>query len=286
MGMARNAQQPVDQSELDVKNNAFWDFICGSSQARDMGVVDDGPESLKIFDDWFMGIYPFAEGYVNPPSLKGKKVLEVGLGMGTIGQYAASFAGHYTGLDIANGPVNLMNHRLKQAGLNGEAIVGSILDAPFENGTFDVILAFGCLHHTGNLQRALDECHRILKPGGRLTLMVYHAYGYRRFEHQRALTWKYWWREIMGYRGPVGESDEAARAAADTNHEGEAAPHTDWVGQWSMRHMLKKAGFRRCMTRLENMDQAGPYSNTHRDELLNSFWRGVWGLDLYANAYA
>lgn len=273
------------QDELDAKNNQFWEFICGSSQFREMGCVDDGPESLKIFDDWYLGVYPFAGYYVRPEQLAGKRVLEIGLGMGTIGQYAAENCAHYTGLDIAAAPVKLIKHRLELLGIEGDAKVGSILEAPFADKSFDVIFAFGCLHHTGNLQRALEECKRMLKPGGRLTMMVYHAYSYARFEHQRPQTLNYLKRELLGYRGPLNETDATARAAADTNHDGEAAPHTEWLGKASLKHMMKKAGFKKSVLRLENMIQAGPYINTPREELLTSFWRGVWGLDLYADGY-
>lgn len=283
--MDTSAKIEVPQEELDKKNNQFWEFICGSAQFQQMGCVDDSPKSLKIFDDWYLGIYPFAERYVMPEDLKGKRVMEVGLGMGTMGQFAATYSEHYTGLDIAQAPVNLIKHRLNVAGLNGDAKVGSILEAPFEDASFDVIFAFGCLHHTGNLQKALEECRRLLKPGGRLTMMVYHAYAYTRFEQQREKTFDYLRQELMGYRGPMKELDPAARALADSNHEGEAAPHTDWLGKASLAHMIKKAGFKRSKLTLENMIQQGPYIDTPREELLNSFWCKLWGLDLYAHAY-
>jgi SAM-dependent methyltransferase len=273
------------QGQIDSRNSSFWDELCGTHLASSLGVVDNGPESLGLFDKWFFDIYPYLDYHLNLPDLKNKRVLEIGLGYGSVGQYIAQYSGEYMGLDIAAGPVNMMKHRMKQAGLNGDATQGSILDAPFPDQSFDVIIAFGCLHHSGDLQRAFNECRRLLKPGGRLTLMVYYAYSYRRFEHQFKETWAYLRKELAGYRGVIGVSDDAARAAADTNAKGEAAPHTDWIGAASLKVMLKRAGFSNPKTKLENIDQAGPYVQVPREEGLKSRWPSIWGLDIFASAW-
>ena len=82
-------------------------------------------------------------------------MLEVGLGYGTVSQKLAQCGAIYTGLDIAEGPVSMVNHRLSSNNLNGSASQGSILAPPFETESFDAIIAIGCLHHTGDLSRAL-----------------------------------------------------------------------------------------------------------------------------------
>jgi SAM-dependent methyltransferase len=283
---AAASTQTGGQDEIDSRNSSFWDELCGTHLASSLGVVDNGKESLSLFDKWFFDIYPYLDKHLDLPSLKGKRVLEIGLGYGTVGQYLAEHCEEYMGLDIAAGPVNMMRHRMQQNGLNGDATQGSILDAPFPDQSFDVIVALGCLHHSGDLQRAFNECRRLLKPGGRLTLMVYYAYSYRRFEHQFAETWDYLGKELMGYRGVIGVTDAAARAAADTNAKGEAAPHTDWVGAASLKTMLKRAGFKHPKTTLENIDQAGPYVKVPREDALKSRWPAIWGLDIYASAWA
>ncbi len=275
----------MSQSDISEKNSKFWDELCGSHLAKHLGVVDDSAASLKLFDDWFFDIYPYVEPALHLPDLAGKRVLEIGLGYGSVGQMLAAHTGEYNGLDIAAGPVNMMNRRMQQEGLNGHAVQGSALENPFPDNHFDMVVALGCLHHTGNLQQALKECRRVLKPGGRLVMMVYYAYSYRRFEHQHHETWRYLRRELMGYRGVIGDTDDVARAAADTNAAGEAAPHTDWIGHWSLRKLLKRAGFSQQKTWLENIDQAGPYVETPRDHSsLASKWVKLWGLDIFASA--
>src|SRR5206468_12798866 len=126
---------------------------------------------------------------------------------------------------IAPGPVSMVNHRFAQADLDGEAMKGSILAAPFPDDAFDLIVTIGCLHHTGNMQKAISECHRMLKPGGRLVMMVYHAYSYRRFVMAWPATWRHALRETFGFRGVVPSGSAADRAAYDTGGDGAAAPH-------------------------------------------------------------
>jgi 2-polyprenyl-3-methyl-5-hydroxy-6-metoxy-1,4-benzoquinol methylase len=58
-------------------------------------------------------------------------VLEVGLGYGTVSQRIAESGARYRGLDIAGGPISMVNDRLRQANLPDFAQQGSILAAPF-----------------------------------------------------------------------------------------------------------------------------------------------------------
>ena len=107
-------------------------------------------------------------------------MLEVGLGYGTVGQKVAESGARYTGLDIAKGPVDGLNHRLAQSGLPGRALQGSILEPPFNRATFDVVVAIGVYHHTGNLQLALANTAALLRPQGRAVIMIYNAGNYVR----------------------------------------------------------------------------------------------------------
>src|SRR5262249_33991987 len=146
-----------------------------------------------------------------------KDVLEVGLGYGTVSQKIMESGARYRALDIAAGPVAMSNDRARQVGREPGARQGSILQAPFDDASFDYIVAIGCLHHTGNLQGAINECLRVLRPGGKLIFMVYYAYSLRRFQQARTETLRYLKAERSGYRGPVFGMRSEERAAYDTN---------------------------------------------------------------------
>lgn len=278
------AQKSTSQDDLDAKNGAFWNTLCGTTFAKSLGIEDDSPDSLRKFDEWYFRLYPYLDEHLDLPDTRGKRVLEIGLGYGSVGEKLARAGALYTGLDIAPGPVGMMHHRLHQAGLPGGGVEGSILEPPFPAGGFDVVIAIGCLHHTGDLQRAIQQCAALLSPGGRLTMMVYYAYSYRQWQQARPETLRYLQRETFGFRGVVGDSTEAQRAAADTDQDGNAAPHTDWISRRSLRASFKQAGFRYATTRLENIDQAGPHVKIPREVSLNTAWPQIWGLDLYATA--
>jgi 2-polyprenyl-3-methyl-5-hydroxy-6-metoxy-1,4-benzoquinol methylase len=272
----------IKSVELAKKNSVFWDELCGTGLAKYLGITNSSEESLKRFDDWYFDFYPYLSDHIPFESLKGKNVLEIGLGYGTVSQRLAMEGSNYIGLDIASGPVDMVNHRLKQVGASGQAIQGSILDPEFVEDTFDYIIAIGCLHHTGNLQLAIDNCLKLLRPGGRLIFMVYNAYSYRRFRIAPLVSLKTLFKEVMGYRGVVGASNQSERAAYDASSDGAAAPHTDWISIRSLEHFCRN--FSTFTAKLENIDQELPFLGRTRAQLLLTKWPAVMGLDLYATA--
>src|SRR5579871_5807972 len=128
-------------SDVGVANSAFWNELCGSTLARRLGIKDASPASLKLFDDWYFDFYPYLLPLVNAAGIPGRRVLEVGLGYGSLSQKIAEAGAVYTGLDIAAGPVDMVNHRLQQQGLVGRAIPGSVLRCPFPDQSFDIAVA-------------------------------------------------------------------------------------------------------------------------------------------------
>ena len=272
----------MNQSAISNKNSEFWDELCGSGLARYLGITDSSRESLKKFDDWYFDFYPYLFDHIPFAELKGRAVLEIGLGYGTVSQRLAESGAIYTGLDIAAGPVSMVNHRLEQAGLPGRAVQGSILEPAFPDESFDHIVAIGCLHHTGNLKLAIEQCRKLLRPAGSLIFMVYYAYSYRRFRMATVTTLKNMVREFFGYRGVVGASAERERAAYDTGSEGGGAPHTDWISVRSLRDYCGE--YSSFTSTIENIDQEVPFKGSPRTELLKTRWPALVGLDLYATA--
>jgi SAM-dependent methyltransferase len=268
--------------DISKKNSEFWDELCGSHLARVIGITDSSSESLKRFDEWYFDFYPYLFKHIPFEQMRGKKVLDIGLGYGTVAQRLAEAGAVYTGLDIAQGPVSMVNHRLAQCGLLGKAVQGSILDPQLPADTFDYVVAIGCLHHTGNLQLAIQQCFDVLKPGGQLIFMVYYAYSYRRFRMTPLLTLKTLLKESLGYRGVVGSGSDRQRAAYDAGSEGGAAPHTDWISERSLRHYCRD--FSAFDASVENIDQEPPFARTPRGELLKTRWPALMGLDIYATA--
>jgi len=268
--------------EISSRNSEFWNELCGTSLAKYLGIDDASMASLKRFDDWYFNFYPYLFDHIPFAAMKGKNVLEIGLGYGTVSQCLAASGAHYTGLDIAPGPVEMVNHRIQQAGLIGQAMQGSILEPSFADDSFDYIVAIGCLHHTGDLQLAVENCRRLLRPGGKLIFMVYYAYSYRRYRIAFWTTLKTLLKEAIGHRGVVGTSSERERAAYDSSSNGACAPHTDWISKRSLKKYCSK--YNLFSVTLENIDKDSPFMLWSREQLINTKLPKYCGLDIYATA--
>ncbi|MFL5911496.1 MAG: methyltransferase domain-containing protein [Gaiellaceae bacterium] len=255
----------MGQPTIDRENAAFWDTLCGWNMARDAGITGQDPDDLRRFDELYLGFYPYLERYV-PADFEGKKVLEVGLGFGTLGQLLASRNADYFGADIAPGPVETMKRRLEWLGKPAEqARQASVLELPFEDGTFDYVYSIGCLHHTGDLPKSVQEVHRVLVPGGRAVVMLYYRHSLRRL--------------VYGLRAKLrrGQSiDDEMRAMYDSHESGEAAPYTDFVSKADVRRLF--ADFERVEIEVQNFD--GYRFGVKRELFLGNLARVV-GLDLY-----
>ena len=233
--------------EIDVANARFWDELCGTSLAKALGATGRSMEDLRTFDRGYMDLYPYLLDRVPAATMRGKKVLEIGLGYGTLGQKIAEAGADYTGLDIAQGPVDMMNHRLKMQGLPGKAIQSSMLQCPLPDQSVDCVVSIGCFHHTGNVRRCVDETWRVLKPGGRAYLMVYNRFSYFRWIKWFGPTLR---AALASNAGSAGTATESERWAYDSNAAGGAAPETVFLSRNQLRGMLSR--FTRASLVLEN----------------------------------
>jgi ubiquinone/menaquinone biosynthesis C-methylase UbiE len=110
-----------------------------------------------------------------------KSVLDVGCGNGYVTCQFAAAGADIVAVDLTRKAVELTQTRLILAGLTGEVKQADAESLPFEDEAFDTVVSFGVLHHTPDTEKAVSEVHRVLKPGGRLLLMLYHrnSFAYR-----------------------------------------------------------------------------------------------------------
>lgn len=210
---------------VDEGNVAFWNELCGTTMARRLGINDDSPSSLKKFDDWYFDFYPYLKDHIPFEELSGNKVLEIGLGYGTVAQRLMQSGTDYRGLDIASGPVMMARRRAQLLGKTFDISQGSALAIPYPDEALDFVVTIGCLHHTGNLALALQEVHRVLKPGGGSTIMVYNALSYRHWLRAPIAT-RYRSNNVSFEWSNAGSG---IRRTYDVDQKGRAAPSTAFV---------------------------------------------------------
>jgi SAM-dependent methyltransferase len=271
----------VAQKDIDQKNAAFWDELCGSGLARALGIVDASPASLRRFDEAFMALYPYLDRYLPTKAPQGERVLEIGLGYGTLGQILASKSYDYYGIDIAIGPAAMMRYRLDMLwGKGKERVqVGSALEIPYKDNSFEYVFTIGCLHHTGNVRKAVAEVHRVLVPGGTAIVMLYNRHSFRQLVQIPLMRL----RHLFSAARWAG-FHERVRALYDTNEQGEVAPHTDYVSPGEARRLFKD--FSTVKIDKQNFDTFVLFKGKiilPRERLLNNLGR-VIGLDLYIRA--
>lgn len=230
----------MTEESYSAQNASFWDELCGTNIARQLGIDDKSPASLRKFDEWFFGFYPYLRSFIDRSICSSISVLEVGLGYGSVASYIAKSKYQYTGLDIADGPVSMRQFRLKMDNLDGDARVGDALNAPFEDASFDAIVAIGSLHHTGDFNKSISEMCRITKPGGVVCGMVYSMFSFRNFFVRPIDITKLC---IKNFFEPVKvAADQKLRWLSEHNNNGVAAPATEYFPRKALKEELSKYG--------------------------------------------
>jgi len=261
-------------------NATFWNELCGTNLALRLGITDDSSRSLQIFDDWFFSFYPYLKPFLDK-SLTGKdKILEVGLGYGSVSTYLALCKDSYTGMDIAPAPVSMCNSRLSKIKGKHTGIQGDALKAPFPDSNFDAVVAIGSLHHTGDFDLAIAEMCRVTNSEGVVCGMVYSLFSARNLIFRPISTLRL---ALRNTRQPVRIlADEKLRWFSDHNQRGEAAPSTEYFSRKALRQILKKYGDVRIQTNnLDSLPIPFGIGDKIRNVLIRTKLAKCFGLDLY-----
>jgi len=115
------------------------------------------------------------EIFFTDEEINNKKVLDAGCGTGIFSIiFANKGAALVVGIDISPGSLETAKALKKRFDLrNVEFKKEDMLQLPFEDEAFDIVWAWGTVHHTTNPFKAIDEVSRVLKKGGALLLAVY-----------------------------------------------------------------------------------------------------------------
>jgi SAM-dependent methyltransferase len=105
---------------------------------------------------------------------RGKRVLEIGAGVGTDARRMIGAGAQYTGINIDRGSTEATARGLRAFSLPGISLQRDARSLGFSAGAFDVVYSFGVLQHIPEVERAVAEIERVLRPGGELLVMLYN----------------------------------------------------------------------------------------------------------------
>jgi 2-polyprenyl-3-methyl-5-hydroxy-6-metoxy-1,4-benzoquinol methylase len=164
---------------------------------------------------------------------RGKKVLEIGCGIGTDTINFARHGAQVTAVDLTEKSLEVARERAKVFGLedrirfvqaNAEELSQRI--APEH---YDLVYSFGVIHHTPNPERVLEEIRKFTGPGSAIKIMVYNRW-----------SWKVLW-ILFVYGG--GRFWKLDRLIADYSEAQTGCPVTYSYSRRSGRKFLEEHGF-------------------------------------------
>lgn len=186
--MASTVERPNE--DLKLASREWWsshsqDYV-DPGEVDHLGIPDEiGDQELIAlldkFDRNFMRDGYFAQprggalfSGLLPINLSGKKVLEIGCGLGAHTEALCRLGAQVTSIDLAPMSIKITQRRLALKGLIAEVMEADAENLPFADGYFDYIWSWGVIHHSPNTIKCAREIARVLKPGGGLGIMLYN----------------------------------------------------------------------------------------------------------------
>lgn len=152
----------------------------------------DEVEARKYF------VEPHIPRFAEFEKWRGKKVLEIGCGIGTDTVNFARHGASVTAVDLSEKSLEVARRRAEVFGLDGSIRfyqgsaeeLGSVVPAE----PFDLIYSFGVIHHTPHPERVIDQAGQFARPGTTLKIMVYYKYAWKVFalvlKEGKGLLWR------------------------------------------------------------------------------------------------
>jgi ubiquinone/menaquinone biosynthesis C-methylase UbiE len=164
----RVERRPVSEQESRRANGPDWDRYADEYQATHGAFLGDagfvwGPEGHTEDELGILG------------DVAGRDVLEVGSGAGQCSRWVRNRGGRGYGLDLSHRQLQHSRRLDEETGVAVPSVRGTATDLPFAADTFDIVFcSFGALQFVADIDRAVAEVARVLRPAGRFAFSITH----------------------------------------------------------------------------------------------------------------
>jgi SAM-dependent methyltransferase len=154
----------------DVRH--YWDH-----HIHDLEISNETPGTPGFFAD--LDQYHFEKLHhllrlVDFNAYRGQRVLDVGCGAGTDLVRFAKGGAIVSGVDLSASAIALARQNFAQQGLTADLREGDGEHLPYDVATFDLVFAHGVVQYTPDGAALVQECRRVLKPGGQAVFQAYN----------------------------------------------------------------------------------------------------------------
>jgi 2-polyprenyl-3-methyl-5-hydroxy-6-metoxy-1,4-benzoquinol methylase len=155
-------------------NEHIHDLEIAKHPAGTKGFFDD-------LDEYRFDKLRYLPKVVDFNSYKGKRLLEIGCGVGIDLVRFLKCGAIVTGVDLSETAISLAKNNVELNGLKADLRIMNGEGLGFDDNCFEVVYAHGVLQYTAHAETMVDEIYRILKPGGEAIIMVYNKYSWLNF---------------------------------------------------------------------------------------------------------
>jgi len=169
-------------AETENKDAVVRNFFSEDSVISDEMI---GEAWDKVDDRWFSRYGEFGDvnrQHIIDPTIfkilgqvKGKRILDAGCGNGYLCRLLSKKGAEIVGVDVSKRSIEIAEEIEKKEPMNMPYQIGSICDLRmFEDDTFDLIVSNIVLDDLQDIDKAIRELHRVLKPDGKLVFSILH----------------------------------------------------------------------------------------------------------------
>jgi tocopherol O-methyltransferase len=154
-------------------SSGLWEQVWGEHMHHGYYGIDG-----KINKNRYQAQIDLIEELLNWTSLETTptNILDVGCGIGGSSLYLSDkFHARVTGITLSPVQRQRASDRSSEAGLNARTkfLVANAQEMPFDNNTFDFVWSLESGEHMPSKVKFLQECYRVLKPGGKLMMATW-----------------------------------------------------------------------------------------------------------------